>query len=74
MQSYQCFHQLPPEGFTLQQFSECMNGKPVGAVRVSVGIATSDDDLRQLLEFLTLFRDRPAPLSAPRTLPETVGG
>jgi len=73
-ESYQCFHNIVPKGFTLQQFSACMNGMPVGAVRVSVGIATNEADVRCLIEMLKTFTDcEPKPFET-REVPEIVGG
>jgi selenocysteine lyase/cysteine desulfurase len=72
IEAYQCFDGIDPVKFTLQQFATCMNS-PVGAVRVSVGIATNDSDIRKLMEFMETFVDFEPELSE-RTLPEVVGG
>ena len=74
VEAYHCFHLLRPDEFTLQQFATCMNDKPVGAVRVSVGIATNEADLRRLFDMLRTFLDQPASHDAARTVPEVVGG
>lgn len=72
--AYKCFNLLRPEEFTLQQFSTCMNDKPVGAVRVSVGIATNEADIRRLLAMLRSFAGARAEPGGPRQVPEIVGG
>ena len=71
-ESYHCFHTMTPADFTLQQFSVCMQGLPVGAVRASLGIASNAADVDRLLEVLASFRDRAAP-PRPR-LPRVVAG
>lgn len=55
-----CLETIPHADFSLERFSDCMGGVPVGAVRVSVGIATNAADLRRLIDVLKTFRDRPA--------------
>lgn len=72
VQAYQCYHTLTPESFSLQQFSSCMNDRPVGAVRVSVGIATNDADVQRLFDFLRTFIDVEPGERAGRMLPEYV--
>jgi selenocysteine lyase/cysteine desulfurase len=73
VEAYQCFNLITPEAFTLQQFSTCMNEKPVGAVRASVGIASNEEDVSRLIELLGTFVDySPAP-DAGRIMPEFVG-
>lgn len=73
VEAYRCFRSLSPEEFTLQQFSSCMNGKPVGAVRVSLGIAANEEDVRRLVEFLESFRDARFPAPLLRNVPAFVG-
>ncbi len=73
-ESYQCFTAIKPETFTLQQFSTCMNDMPVGAVRISLGIASSEADINQLIELLETFIDYTPPSDYVRTAPEVVGG
>ncbi len=72
-ESYRCFHTMAPADFTLQQFSTCMQGMPVGAIRASLGLASNETDVERLLDVLALLRDRPAP---PRStmVPEIVPG
>jgi len=52
-----CFDQLAGDTFTLQQFSACLQDRPVGAVRVSLGLSSDERDIRRLLEVLAQFRD-----------------
>ncbi len=52
-----CYRELAGDTFTLQQFSACLHDKPVGAVRVSVGIPTMESDIERLITLLTTFRD-----------------
>lgn len=74
VETYRCFTEVVPQGFTLQQFSACMHGMPVGAVRISVGIASNLADIDKLIKLLKTFIDcDPTPTTA-RTLPEIVGG
>jgi len=72
-ESYSCFHTMGPADFTLQQFSNCMQGMPVGALRASVGLASNESDVERLLATLATLRDRPAPPRA-QTVPEVVPG
>ena len=73
-EAYQCFETLDPHSFTLQQFSACLNDKPVGAVRVSVGLASNQADVRRFIEFLEAFRDLAPQEGGPRRVPDMVGG
>ncbi|HEX5726098.1 MAG TPA: aminotransferase class V-fold PLP-dependent enzyme [Longimicrobiaceae bacterium] len=58
--TFNCIEPLTPETFLLDRFAECMGDSPVGAVRVSLGIASNQADVDRLLAFLETFRDRPA--------------
>lgn len=58
--AFQCIRTLTPETFTLQQFADCMSEHAVGAVRVSLGIASNDADIERLREVLATFRDAAA--------------
>lgn len=57
-----CFESMSRESFTLRDFSSCMKGKPVGAVRASLGIASNENDVERLVAILKRFADagRPA--------------
>jgi molybdenum cofactor sulfurtransferase len=72
VKAYQCFEQLSPEAFSLQQFSACMNDKPVGAVRASLGIASNEADIQRFVELLEQFADYRAE-SKPRMMPDIIG-
>jgi len=72
VQAYRCFDLLSPEEFSLQQFSACMDDKPVGAIRASLGIASNEADVQRFVQMLRTFVDQAAPEGA-RTAPEIVG-
>jgi len=72
VKAYQCFEQLSPEDFSLQQFSSCMNDKPVGAVRASLGIASNEADVQRFIELLREFTDYRGE-SKPRIIPDIIG-
>ncbi|HEX2202580.1 MAG TPA: aminotransferase class V-fold PLP-dependent enzyme [Longimicrobium sp.] len=55
--AFRCIKTLTPETFTLQQFADCMSDQAVGAVRVSLGIASNEADVERLMEVLATFRD-----------------
>jgi selenocysteine lyase/cysteine desulfurase len=62
-----CFSALS-DGFSLPHFSICMEDRPVGAVRVSLGLASNRADLHRLLEVLAGFGNghlRQEPLVGP---------
>lgn len=46
------------DDFNLQRFSVCLNNKPVGAIRVSLGMATNEADLDAFVGVLASFRDQ----------------
>jgi molybdenum cofactor sulfurtransferase len=52
-----CAATFTPESFTIQQFSVCLNRRPVGGVRVSFGVASTRGDLERLKQVLVSFRD-----------------
>ncbi|MBL8118209.1 MAG: hypothetical protein JNJ78_11820, partial [Anaerolineae bacterium] len=54
---YHCFTTLDPDQFTIRQFSTCMNNLPVGAIRASVGIASNQHDLDELVNLVASFKD-----------------
>lgn len=52
----QCFGSMPRGTFTLKEFARCMgDGVAVGAMRASLGIASSESDLERLDAFLRGF-------------------
>jgi molybdenum cofactor sulfurtransferase len=52
-----CFRSLSPEEFSIRAFSICLNDRPVGAVRVSVGVPTLPSDIDALVDVLHGFRE-----------------
>jgi len=63
-QALACFMRAPRGSFTLNGFAECMEYEvAVGALRASVGIATTDADLDRLDAFLAGFRNQESPWS-----------
>lgn len=60
-----CFHAVEDD-FSIHRFSVCLNRKPVGAIRVSFGMASNEADARALLALLDSFRDQSfAPVEVP---------
>ncbi len=56
-----CVKQATVDGvFDVNAYHKCLGGKPSGAVRASLGLATNFEDVAQFLTFLTTFRDRKA--------------
>ncbi len=47
-----CFAELAGDDFTLQQFSACLHDRPVGAIRLSLGLSSSAEDVRRGVELL----------------------
>jgi len=43
--------------FSLARFRDCMGGRPVGALRASVGLATNDNDISRLGELIAQVAD-----------------
>lgn len=60
----QCAGTFTPDSFNLWRFGECLEGRPVGAIRTSFGIASNQADLDRLVEVLATFRDAEAELVA----------
>jgi selenocysteine lyase/cysteine desulfurase len=44
--------------FSVARFRECMGGRPVGALRASVGLATNERDIVQLGELIARVANR----------------
>jgi molybdenum cofactor sulfurtransferase len=63
-----CASTFTPENFSIQQFSVCLNRRPVGGVRVSFGVASTERDLERLREVLGSFRDVAAEAASPEEL------
>lgn len=53
--SRHCLETIPSAEFSLQRFSDCMGGVPVGAVRASLGIASNAADVAALIELMNGF-------------------
>lgn len=60
----QCAGTFTPDSFNLWRFAECLQDRPVGAIRASFGIASDAADLARLMEVLASFRDSDASLAA----------
>jgi selenocysteine lyase/cysteine desulfurase len=50
-----CAAEFTPESWDLRQFSVCLRDRPVGAVRVSLGVPTSEADLERFVEVVGSF-------------------
>lgn len=72
--AFQCLHEFKPREFTLRQFSACMRDKPVGAVRVSLGIASNKADVDRFIDFMCTFRDIEPLRHGVQEAPEIIGG
>lgn len=70
---HRCASHFTAETFTIQQFSICMSDKPVGGVRVSLGLPSNEADVRRLLEVLSSFRDASATPSPAPAAAQVVG-
>ena len=46
-----CFERLG-SAFSVEGFSDCLGGEPVGALRASVGIPSNDVDIRRAVKFV----------------------
>jgi molybdenum cofactor sulfurtransferase len=55
-----CFEELAGDTFTLKQFSVCLNDRPVGAVRASLGLSSNEADVERFIELLRGFAGRRA--------------
>lgn len=55
-ETFRCFRSMPRGTFTLKGFAACLEGDTaVGALRISLGVATNDADLGRLDTFLRAF-------------------
>jgi molybdenum cofactor sulfurtransferase len=55
-EALQCYEDLAGDTFTLREFSACLHDRPVGAVRVSLGISSNQEDISRLLAVVAGFR------------------
>jgi selenocysteine lyase/cysteine desulfurase len=51
-----CLRRLSVDGFTVDRFRRCLGGPAVGAVRVSLGMASVDADVQRFLDVIETFR------------------
>jgi selenocysteine lyase/cysteine desulfurase len=55
-EAFRCMKSMPRGSFTLEDFAGCMGDDvPVGAMRASLGVASSESDLERLRVFLREF-------------------
>jgi len=50
--SARCFGAMARDGFDLDRLRACLGGAPVGAIRISLGIASVEDDVARVVEML----------------------
>jgi selenocysteine lyase/cysteine desulfurase len=55
--SARCFAAAAAEGFDLDRLRACVGGRPVGAIRISLGMANVESDVARLLDFLAELSD-----------------
>ncbi len=63
-EALRCYQELAGQDFTLAQFSVCLHDKPVGAIRVSLGLCNHEEDVRALMRLLGRYRDVSSAASA----------
>lgn len=56
-----CADTFTIETFNIQAFSECLDHRAVGAIRVSLGVPSNERDVDRFIGFLDGFRDLPSP-------------
>ncbi len=54
-QSYECLESFSPGEFSLDRFAACLDSEAVGALRVSVGVASNDEDVSRFIRFAAEF-------------------
>jgi selenocysteine lyase/cysteine desulfurase len=54
-----CLRRLSVEGFSVDGFRRCLGGAPVGAIRISLGMASVEADIHRVLNVIDGFRSRP---------------
>lgn len=55
-----CFGAAEAQGFDLDRLRACMRGRPVGAIRVSLGMPSAESDVTRFIELLAEFRGETA--------------
>jgi molybdenum cofactor sulfurtransferase len=58
--SARCFGAMARDGFDLDRLRACLGGAPVGAIRISLGMASVADDVARVVEMLNEIADRAA--------------
>lgn len=56
--SYRAYEDARTNGFSLDRMKAAVRGAPVGAIRVSLGIASVEEDVMRLIGLLSTFRCR----------------
>ena len=64
-----CFGAQPTGPLDRAALSHCMGGRPAGAVRASLGIASNEADIDRLVDVLLSFKDVPASSATPNLAP-----
>lgn len=59
-----CVDTFTADTFNIQAFSECLDDRAVGAIRVSLGIPSNAQDVQRFIALLESFRDQQAPRPA----------
>jgi selenocysteine lyase/cysteine desulfurase len=62
----ECLRRLSVDGFTVDRFRRCLGGPAVGAIRVSLGMASVEADVQRFLEVIDGFRARTTPMRSAR--------
>ena len=65
----ECFKKFSKTAFSPEKFSKCVGGSASGAVRVSLGIATNEQDITKLITVLNTLKDCPEDVDKLEPLP-----
>jgi selenocysteine lyase/cysteine desulfurase len=68
-----CLAEQDRGAFSLERFAECMGARPVGAVRMSLGLASNDADVRRGVEVVAAWRDQNFTAKARYGIPGNLG-
>ncbi|MDH5591141.1 MAG: aminotransferase class V-fold PLP-dependent enzyme, partial [Gemmatimonadota bacterium] len=61
-EALRCFKAMPQGSFSLDELAQCIPEEvPVGALRASLGIVSTEEDLRRMTDFLGRYRDQSVP-------------
>ena len=55
-ESRRCLDEAERRGFSIERFAECTGARAVGAIRISLGVATNDADLRRAVALIASYR------------------